>query len=76
MDLQIKVTPTFKLFRGQTEAGAPACVQSLTGINETNLRRAVLDHLRPGEAGADAEPADAAAGAEPVGSGAQGQVAA
>ena len=70
MDMQIKVTPTFKLFRGRTEAGAPACVQSLTGINESNLRRAVLDHLRPGEAGA--EPEDAAAGAEPVGTSAEG----
>ena len=74
MDMQIKVTPTFKLFRGRTEAGAPACVQALTGINEGNLRRAVLDHLRPGEAGA--EPAEAAAGAEPMAGSAEGQVAA
>jgi len=59
MELQVKVTPTFMLFRGRTEAGEPARVHSLTGISEANLRRAVLDHLQPGEAGAEASEEDA-----------------
>ncbi|KAK9838109.1 hypothetical protein WJX81_001734 [Elliptochloris bilobata] len=37
MELQIKVTPTFKLYRGRTEAGASECVHSLTGINEGSV---------------------------------------
>ena len=60
MNMQVSVTPTFKLYRGRTHADAPACVQSLTGFNEENLHRAVLCHMRPGEAGAAR--ADATAG--------------
>jgi hypothetical protein len=70
MELQVKVTPTFMLFRGRTEAGEPARVHSLTGINEANLRRAVLDHLEPGEAGAESSEQDAGPapeGAPPTG---------
>lgn len=67
MSLQVKVTPTFMLFRGCTADGAPDCVHSLTGINEGNLRRAVVDHLRPGEAGSQPPESESEA-SEPAGS--------
>ncbi|MEW5299712.1 MAG: hypothetical protein WDW38_004233 [Sanguina aurantia] len=45
MDSEVKVTPTFKLYRGSD------CVLTLAGTNEKKLRSAIAQHLMPLEAG-------------------------
>lgn len=45
MDSEVKVTPTFKLYRGND------CVLTLAGTNEKKLRSAIAQHLMPLEAG-------------------------
>lgn len=45
ISMGIKVTPTFKLFRGNSN------VATTTGVNENNLKEAVMAHLMPHEAG-------------------------
>lgn len=45
MDSEVKVTPTFRLYRGSE------CVATLLGTNEKKLRMAIAEHLTPMEAG-------------------------
>ncbi len=45
IDMQIRVTPTFRAYRGESFVGSHG------GISETNLHNAVKENLLPHEAG-------------------------
>lgn len=47
VDMKVKVTPTFRLYRENT------LKKQLTGINEQNLKKAIVSHLDQSEAGWD-----------------------